>query len=241
MGKEGATTFLEIEDTTFQFLPTTSTKLNLSVTMEAGPEIQQRRSMSSQATPVASPKTDSTMKSPIEDRTFPGHDSMVTVRLSEPPSLSVNTDLPPNALPSRRSIFGPECTPTSATAVATPMKEDVSPAGEEDCESPEANTESQSTLADELGDSISSPDDQSESPRNSVSTVDSDTEDEEVNWEKLQQTEDEEVKDQDDNDNVCYYAPIHNFPSGTPLGPNVNIPLEDGSNENCYYSLQPCF
>ncbi|EMR66939.1 putative gtpase activating protein [Eutypa lata UCREL1] len=141
------------------------------------------------------------MKSPIEDRTFPGHDSMVTVRLSEPPSLSVNTDLPPNALPSRRSIFGPECTPTSATAVATPMKEDVSPAGEEDCESPEANTEPQSTLADELGDSISSPDDQSESPRNSVSTVDSDTEDEEVNWEKLQQTEDEEVKDQDDNDN----------------------------------------
>lgn len=171
------------------------------------------------------------MKSPIENRTFPGHDSMVTVRLSEPPSLSVNTDLPPNALPSRRSIFGPECTPTSATAVATPLKESESIAEEEDCLSPKTSTEPQSTLADELGDSISSPDDQSDSPRNSISTADSDTEDEEVNWEKLQETEDQEVKDQDDNDNVCRCALVHDFSPPTQTWLNINIILEDDSNE----------
>lgn len=167
------------------------------------------------------------MKSPVEDRTFPGHDSMVTVRLSEPPSLSVNTDLPLNALPSRRSIFGPECTPTSATTISTPMKESEPAAGEDDCDSPRTSTEAQGTLADELGDSISSPDDQSESPQDETAPVESDTEDEEVNWEKLQQTEDQEVKDQDDNDNVCYSNPAHGLsPLGTRTCFNVNISTE---------------
>ena len=141
------------------------------------------------------------MKSPVEDRKFPGHDSMVTVRLSEPPSLSVNTDLPPNPLPSRRSIFGPECTPTSA--VATPARETESIIEEEECASPKTlNPKAPSSLAEELRDSASSSDDQGQSSPDDDDMDESDTE--EVNWEKLQKTEDEEVRDQDDNDNVRY-------------------------------------
>ncbi|KAK7756855.1 hypothetical protein SLS62_001300 [Diatrype stigma] len=169
--------------------------------METVPELEQSNP-SSQATPVASPTTNSTIRSPIEERKIPGHDSMVTVRLSEPPPLSVNTNLPSNALPSRRSIFGPECTPTTASTEATPVRESEPVAGLDGCVSPRSNEEAEGTsLADELGSSISSPDDQSDSPQDESCAADSDTEDEDVNWEKLQRTEDEEVKDQDDNDN----------------------------------------
>lgn len=171
--------------------------------METDTEAQRKRSTSSQATPVASPTSESTMKSPVEGRKFPGHDSMVTVRLSEPPSLSVNTDLPPTTLPSRRSIFGPECTPTSAVATPARETESIIEEEEEECESPKTlNAKTPSNLAEELRDSVSSSssDDQDQSSDDDMD--DSDTE--EVNWEKLQKTEDEEVRDQDDNDNVCY-------------------------------------
>ena len=144
------------------------------------------------------------MKSPTEGRKFPGHDSMVTVRLSEPPSLSVNTDLPPNPLPSRRSIFGPECTPTSAVTTSARETESIIEEEEEDeCASPKTiSTKAPSNLAEELGGSASSSDDQGQSSAED-DMDESDTE-EEVNWEKLQRTEDEEVRDQDDNDNVRY-------------------------------------
>lgn len=54
-----------------------------------------------------------------DESALPGHESMVTVRLSEPPSLVVDTDLPP-AMPTRRSMFGPEYTPTPTPTSAKP-------------------------------------------------------------------------------------------------------------------------
>ncbi|RYP90588.1 hypothetical protein DL770_003255 [Monosporascus sp. CRB-9-2] len=171
--------------------------------MEGDPEIQQRKT-SSQAAPIASPTAESDMtKSPIENRTFPGHDSMVTVRLSEPPSLSVNTDLPPNALPSRKSIFGPECTPTSA--VSTPMKETEPTSGTDVCLSPKTYIEAPSILADELQDSGGNSSDRDEPAQDSTS-ADGESDEEEVNWEQLQKTEDEEVKEQDDNSTAMLLA-----------------------------------
>ena len=147
---------------------------------------------------------------------------MVTVRLSEPPSLSVNTDLPPATLPSRRSIFGPECTPTSA--VATPARETESIIEEEECESPRTlNAKTPSNLAEELRDSVSSSDDRDQSSDDD-DMDDSDTE--EVNWEKLQKTEDEEVRDQDDNDNVCYTTQLMHVDLPPP---RPHVPVDTGS------------
>lgn len=126
------------------------------------------------------------------------------------------------------------------------MGESAPAAGEDDCVSPRTNTEAQGTsLADELRDSTSSPDDQSDSPQEENSATESDTEDEDVNWEKLQQTENEEVKDQDDNDNVSHSIPIHDIPTSTWTCHAVNIlstyVLDICSNGNYYRSLQPCF
>ncbi|KAL1871027.1 hypothetical protein VTK73DRAFT_2336 [Phialemonium thermophilum] len=44
------------------------------------------------------------------------HDSLVTVRLSEPASLQVDTRIAPNILPSRKSLYGNDYTPTDVMA-----------------------------------------------------------------------------------------------------------------------------
>ncbi|KAI6093518.1 rab-GTPase-TBC domain-containing protein [Hypoxylon rubiginosum] len=141
---------------------------------------------------------------------MPEHDSMVTVRLSEPPSLSVNTDLPPNTLPFRRSIWGHECTPTSATAPVPPTKEEevatddkAEPEMEVEAElkSP-ASTEPAQNLLEELQDTTIK--EERIEGDGDDSMDESDTE--EVNWDQLQKTEDEQVKDQDDNSTALLLA-----------------------------------
>ncbi|KAH9909127.1 rab-GTPase-TBC domain-containing protein [Xylariomycetidae sp. FL2044] len=154
-------------------------------------------------TAVATASTEPNMpQSPVEKdgRSMFAHDSMVTVRLSEPPSLSVNTDIPPNVMPSRKSIFGPMCTPTSATVMAVNENETVvaSPVSRMSVETPrnleEELQDSDDTECDKIGGQTLADDEMDES----------DTE--EVNWEQLQKTEDEQVKDQDDNSTAMLLA-----------------------------------
>ncbi|KAJ8122959.1 hypothetical protein ONZ43_g977 [Nemania bipapillata] len=152
---------------------------------------------------IDSPSTESTVtKFPINTR-MPGHDSMVTVRLSEPPSLSVTTDLPTPAIPSRKSISGPEYTPTSATTLYENegKLEEVGSDGQSDID-----IKTPTTARDERDEVKSSPEstDQGDRPQDEDAMEESDTE--EVNWERLQKTENEQVKDADDNSTAMLLA-----------------------------------
>ncbi|KAI5926735.1 rab-GTPase-TBC domain-containing protein [Camillea tinctor] len=174
--------------------------------MASEQETPQQNDSSSSPT-AASPTSakSSELKSPVEspvERTMPAHDSLVTVRLSEPPSLSVNTDLPPVLTPTRKSIFGPQYTPTSATTPSIREEVDMEDEGE-----PKTAVEPTRSLQEEL-ESIPE-DDTPKSSRTSSDDDDSaDESDEEVNWEQLQKTEDEQVvKDgQDDNSTAMLLA-----------------------------------
>lgn len=109
-------------------------------------------------------------------------DSMVTVRLSEPPALSLDTS---SARDSRL--------PDSPTL---PMTSQSSDEGDLDATSPSRNStatlsasaEASRSLQDELGE---------------FDDADSDCSDpEEVNWEELEKTEEKQTKDEE-TDNVC--------------------------------------
>ena len=145
------------------------------------------------AVSVASPK------SPLENEStiFAGHDSMVTVRLSEPPSLSVCTDLPPSTLPLRKSIFGPTYTPTGTVAATIRENETAS---EEEVQ--QSDNESDSVGADSIEDAAETaaddPTKMSESDEAVPEDDDAEDSETEVDWDKLQQTEDEEAQDGDD-------------------------------------------
>ncbi|KAK6081021.1 GTPase activating protein [Seiridium cupressi] len=161
------------------------------------------------------------VRSPLEQDhpAFAGHDSMVTVRLSEPPSLSVKTDLPPNVLPSRRSIFGPEYTPTPTSATSPRKQELEEPKEEEEKEkvgeeeneedgdvSPRTEVNGSKSLSEELQDSAGddgAEDDEASESRDSPRESMDDSEDE-VNWDKLQKSEDEQAQS-DDNVGPCFH------------------------------------
>ncbi|KAK6828644.1 hypothetical protein PG987_011985 [Apiospora arundinis] len=84
------------------------------------------------------------LQSPTEKEkpVWPGHDSMVTVRLSEPPSLSVTTDFATlNTMPTRRSLFGPEYTPTPTSAISQLREDDTIQEEDEDEAEEEAEKE----------------------------------------------------------------------------------------------------
>lgn len=180
--------------------------------MERDLEIQKKDEVSPANTDTSDPvgEESNAMKSPVksvekEEKRMPEHDSMVTVRLSEPPSLSVNTDFPPNALPFRKSIWGHECTPTSATApISTPpIEEEVTMEGnivetEIELKTP---ADPPKNLLQELQSKNSTSQEEEKKPTPTPDDIDpmdeSDTE--EVDWDQLQKTEDEQVKDQDDN------------------------------------------
>ncbi|KAH8167082.1 hypothetical protein CIB48_g1193 [Xylaria polymorpha] len=147
-----------------------------------------------------SPSTESNiMKSPVDTK-IPGHDSMVTVRLSEPPSLSVNTDFSAATIPSRRSILGPEYTPTSAVTLCED-EDNMEQVG--DGAKPENDVETPTTVHDELKNNTES-EDRDERPQDDDESEESDTE--EVDWERLQKTENEQVKDPDDNSTAMLLA-----------------------------------
>ncbi|KAL7628943.1 hypothetical protein AAE478_000460 [Parahypoxylon ruwenzoriense] len=205
--------------------------------MERDPDSQQKNEISPAKTEPTRTDEPNTPKSPAEKDEENGrrmfeHDSMVTVRLSEPPSLLVNTDLPP--LPFRKSIWGHECTPTSATSA--PLKEEEEEEEEEENEKEkekeggkeekeEASKIKVEEAAAEKKVESKTPADTPkalllEKPRNtSINTttiqeervdgddlMDDESDTEEVNWDQLQKTEDEQVKDQDDNSTALLLA-----------------------------------
>jgi len=126
-----------------------------------------------------------------------GHDSLVTVRLSEPPSLHINTSIPLNPLPSRRTVYGIDYTPTQ---VMTKKLEEEEEDGDMDKEpgapAPMLGPNLQEELEQSDLDSEEGEQDGSESPIERSSS-----ESDKVDWEQLQKTEDMESKDQD-ADNV---------------------------------------
>jgi hypothetical protein len=124
------------------------------------------------------------------------HDSLVTVRLSEPPTLHVNTSIPPSSLPSRRTVYGIEYTP-SETMAESLQEEDGS---DTDMEAETPALERRPTLEDELRETNSdSEGEEDEGGRSSEERPSSESD--RVNWEQLQETEDMEAKDQN-SDNV---------------------------------------
>ncbi|KAJ2981049.1 hypothetical protein NUW58_g6785 [Xylaria curta] len=139
------------------------------------------------------------IKSPVDTK-VPGHDSMVTVRLSEPPSLSVNTDLSTAAVALRRSVLGPEYTPTSAVTLCED-EENMKQIGD-NVES-KRDTDTPTTVHHETKTDLESID-REERQQDEDATEESDSE--EVNWERLQKTENEQVKDPDDNSTAMLLA-----------------------------------
>jgi hypothetical protein len=133
-----------------------------------------------------------TAKTEVEKRAM-DHDSLVTVRLSEPPSLTINTAIPPNLLPSRKTVYGIEYTPTEIMTES--VEEEPSSDQEKDPDTPALNHGA--SLQDEL-EHLSS---EGEEGENGDFEERTSSESETVDWEQLQKTEDMESKDQG-SDNV---------------------------------------
>jgi len=141
------------------------------------------------------------------------HDSLVTVRLSEPPDLHVNTNIEPIDLPSRESLCENDYTPSDAMTESAEEEHDGVGRwqGEE-----ETDVEIQSpttglvdhphSLHDELGEP-DSPDDSdsihstlddtdiTQQDSNDTSGISQPRTSEETNWDQLQEIEDQESKD----------------------------------------------
>ncbi|KAK8105955.1 GTPase-activating protein GYP5 [Apiospora kogelbergensis] len=189
------------------------------------------------------------VQSPTEKEkpVWPGHDSMVTVRLSEPPNLSVTTDFAAlNTMPTRRSLFGPEYTPTPTSAISqlreddTIEEEDEDELAEEEKRSgvdngepsPKITADGSKNLLQELADSTQE-DEAQEDNSNEIAgkqadrrgSIDSDA-DEEVNWDELQKKEDEQAQDQDDNSTAMLLARLeeeNNKLATNPKGIKVKV------------------
>jgi len=127
------------------------------------------------------------------------HDSLVTVRLSEPPSLHINTSIPPSLLPSRKTVYGFEYTPTD---VMTESVEEEEGSGTDLGGELETPTSGQAlNLQDELEQSSSTGDAGAEQAVEERTSSESET----VDWDQLQKTEEMESQDQD-SDKVCLVA-----------------------------------
>jgi len=113
------------------------------------------------------------------------HDSMVTVRLSEPPVLTVNTNVGPNSMAPAKPQPGHGYKPSDAMAEAV-QEEETSHDGDGDGDVTFARQHEGRTDGDQSPDDVATPVSES---------------DDEVDWEELQKTEDQESKDQQ-SDNV---------------------------------------
>jgi hypothetical protein len=115
------------------------------------------------------------------------HDSMVTVRLSEPPALTVDT-----TLPSSKYIVG-----QAETLVESP-KGDLS-AGIEETEGAEPEDSPRITMMDVNGD-VRSPTGSSSRDSRGGSDSTASGDDISVNWEELEKTEENEPRDESSDD-----------------------------------------
>lgn len=122
------------------------------------------------------------------------HDSLVSIRLSEPPrQLTVNTDLPPNATIQRRrtSLFRNTLSPSSATTNRSPLS---SPFDPNEALSPVTSIPN-SDLKLNLQDELEGVDDDSKT----IHGEGEDSDDEEVDWDQLQSKEAAESKDNEED------------------------------------------
>ncbi|KAK4197294.1 rab-GTPase-TBC domain-containing protein [Triangularia verruculosa] len=111
------------------------------------------------------------------------HDSLVTVRLSEPPSLTVNTSVPPSTITSRYNSV-----PSKTIAETLNEEDDDDDDSESEIFEPDSRKKKGPSLQDELGEAE---DRRSNGvARDSTSSSDSDA----VDWDKLQATEDMEAR-----------------------------------------------
>ncbi|ORY63077.1 rab-GTPase-TBC domain-containing protein [Pseudomassariella vexata] len=162
---------------------------------------------------------------------------MVTVRLSEPPSLSVDTNLPANPLAARRSMFSPEYTPTKA--MAEPVQEEDEENEQDEQENPTSAEEGTrltasagdgpKNLMEELQESTEDDERREAAPSAETheSTDESDTE-EDVDWDELQKTEAAHAQDQakDDNSTAMLLARLeeeNNKIATNPKGVKVKV------------------
>jgi hypothetical protein len=159
-------------------------------------------------------RSDST---PVADEKHPrvvDHDSLVTVRLSEPSYLYVNTNLGPNILPSRKSLYGTSYTPSDVIAAGGKEEQDgVVSLQQEHNESPAQTpttiiSDNARSLREELGEDEESAEDLdsihstlddtdiTQQDSNDTSEISHPRSSEETNWDQLQEFEDQESKDQ---------------------------------------------
>lgn len=145
------------------------------------------------------------------------HDSLVTVRLSEPPKqLTLNTNVDTNGtIQNRRSLFSANL---SASPISpSPLSASSETKLDDEIMSPVTTTYgSKANLQQEL-DALQDTEDDSKTISGveaAEETDDDDDDDEEVNWDQLQKTEDAVVKDNDSED--VRFIPVSGLPNGLP-------------------------
>lgn len=147
------------------------------------------------------------------------HDSLVTVRLSEPPKqLTLNTNVDTNGtIQNRRSLFSANL---SASPISpSPLSASSETKLDDEIMSPVTTTYgSKVNLQQEL-DALQDNEDDSKtiSGLEAANESDDDDDDEEVNWEQLQKTEDAVVKDTVSED--VRFIPVSGLHNGLPNGP----------------------
>lgn len=146
------------------------------------------------------------------------HDSLVTVRLSEPPrQLTLNTNVDTNGtIQNRRSTISGSL---SASPISpSPLSASSETKLDDEIMSPVTTTYgSKANLQEEL-EALQDTEDDSKTISGTEITEESDDEDEEVNWEQLQKTEDAVVKDSDSED--VRFIPVSGLratPTATPM------------------------
>lgn len=142
------------------------------------------------------------------------HDSLVTVRLSEPPKqLTLNTNVDTNGtIQNRRSLFTANLSPSPVSP--SPLSASSETKLDDEIMSPVTTTYgSKANLQEEL-DALQDNEDDSKTISGAEAAEDSDDDDdEEVNWEQLQKTEDAVVKDTDSED--VRFIPVSGLPVPT--------------------------
>lgn len=146
------------------------------------------------------------------------HDSLVTVRLSEPPKqLTLNTDVDTNGtIQNRRSLFS--ATLSTSPISPSPLSASSETRLDDEIMSPVTTTYGSKTNLQQELDALQDNEDDSKTISGVQVAEDSDSDDdEEVNWDQLQKTEDAVVKDTDSED--VRFIPVSGLIIGLPNGP----------------------
>ncbi|KAK3353601.1 rab-GTPase-TBC domain-containing protein [Lasiosphaeria hispida] len=141
------------------------------------------------------------------ERKVMDHDSLVTVRLSEPPSLHINTSIPPNPLPTRKTMYGLDYTPSVTMAEALEEEEDSSSDSTPSTPVSDRGQSLQEELQESDSDSDQEQDTEAEAEedadKSELSIERSSTGSEAVDWDQLQKKEDMESKEQDSDNSTA--------------------------------------